>query len=71
MAESCNISMSEYNEAQIGKMNNEITDYLAYCKKVEPLLMIIFGTAIRDSGRAAELTMRSYKGFANNLCEYE
>ena len=42
MAESCNISMSEYNEAQIGKMNIEISEYLTYCKKVEPLLLIIF-----------------------------
>ena len=71
MVEATNLSLQEYNEGQIGKFNTDITEYLAYVKKIEPLLVIIFGTALRDSGANKGKVHETYKGMADILSEYE
>ena len=71
MAEGCNISMEEYGEAKIGQMNIRITEYLAYCKKVEPLFMIMFTDSIKDAGRNLDKCHNLYANFAQNLTQYE
>ena len=71
MAEALNISMSDFGSIMISEMNSEIFDYLAYCRKVEPLLTETFGVEMERAHDEFESVRKNYKNMAWNLTEYE
>ena len=71
MTEATKIDVTDYTDAEIGKFNIAISDYLAYSKRAEIYFVVLFKSEMSDSARNKRAVNKSYEGMANLLDEYE